>query len=272
MSEGDERTEDGSYWEGRGLRTFSYRGDRYYTVTPIAQYVRRRRWLLRRLERLLEALPTGGSVLDFGCGDGFYAVEIERRFPRLRIYGCDPSRAMIEAAAARAHRHRARVAFADCDEAMRHGPFDLVLIVAVLAHITDDARLRAVLAQIRDRLVPGGRVVVFEMTAQRELRGDAWRRRSPESYARLFADLGLELSATESLAAPFHDGVGARICRAVVRLGYSGDPLRANASVVYQRLTELLVAVAPIGDRLLRTCRAYTLYELRHPAHAPHKS
>lgn len=254
---------DHAYWERRGQTTFTYRGDRYYTVTPIGHYVRRRRSLLDELERLLRELPPGAWVHDFGCGDGFYAVELARRFPALRFVGCDRSASMIEVAAARAQRERIAVRFGSCAEMLSGAAAHVVLIVSVLAHITDDEVLSSTLASIRDHLVPAGCAIVFEMTASPPVHGPTWRRRTADSYRGRFESSGLSVMSSRTLRFPFHDVVGSRVCRAATRLLYRGDPLRANASPVYQRLSAALAWLSPVGDRLLRTRRAYTLFVLR---------
>ena len=54
------------------------------------------RWLLDRFHATVadlvrETLPTGGSVLDVGCGEGFAAAYLAERVPGLRITGLDAS-------------------------------------------------------------------------------------------------------------------------------------------------------------------------------------
>lgn len=58
--------------------------------------------LLEAVARMiLEALPQGKpfTLLDAGCGEGFYARELARRFPAARVLGLDLSRDAISAAA-----------------------------------------------------------------------------------------------------------------------------------------------------------------------------
>jgi ubiquinone/menaquinone biosynthesis C-methylase UbiE len=48
--------------------------------------------------------PSGGAVLDAGCGSGRLAVEIARPRPDLRVRGFDLERGMVEVATRRAAR------------------------------------------------------------------------------------------------------------------------------------------------------------------------
>lgn len=50
-----------------------------------------------KLVAFIEALPTGGHVLDLGCGPGFSAAEMARN--GLRVTATDASTAMVELAA-----------------------------------------------------------------------------------------------------------------------------------------------------------------------------
>ncbi|MEU7688410.1 class I SAM-dependent methyltransferase, partial [Streptomyces spectabilis] len=78
---------------------------------------------------------TGLSVLDAGCGSGFYL----RRFARMgasRLIGLDPSEGMLEVARARAAAAGLDITFArtGLSQAGRFGPVDLVTAVYVLPY------------------------------------------------------------------------------------------------------------------------------------------
>ncbi len=47
----------------------------------------------------LAGLPDGSSLLDLGCGEGYYCAAIARAFPAVRLYGIDISRAAVRLAA-----------------------------------------------------------------------------------------------------------------------------------------------------------------------------
>jgi S-adenosylmethionine-diacylgycerolhomoserine-N-methlytransferase len=66
----------------------------------------RKCYLLGR-DRLVEGLgvPTGGSVLELGCGTGRNLIQAARRYPDARLFGIDISHAMLETAATAISRH-----------------------------------------------------------------------------------------------------------------------------------------------------------------------
>ena len=59
------------YWNDRGMNSYWYKGETFYTVTPIPLYYRRRVLLLELLEPLVVDNNVK-DICDFGCGDGWY--------------------------------------------------------------------------------------------------------------------------------------------------------------------------------------------------------
>jgi ubiquinone biosynthesis O-methyltransferase len=103
----------------------------------------------------------GRKVLDVGCGDGAFAVELAKR--GAIVTGIDASAAMIEAAKDRATEARIDVAFQV--GAAEHLPFpperfDIVTAVTILCFV-DDAH--PVFREIARVLRPGGRLVIGEL-------------------------------------------------------------------------------------------------------------
>ena len=258
------------YWEDRGRKHFTYRGERFYTFSPIGLYYRRRQWLLERLTGLLGELatarPTAAKVLDFGCGDGFYSLHFQRLFGGMRFCGCDISRSMIDVA-----RRSAVEAHLPCRFEHTGGPipfeelFDAILVLAVLAHVPDGPVLESVAADLAGHLAPAGRLVVFEMTARRPSGGATWHVRRPEFYVELFARHGLRCVSSRTAAFPFFHYVGRFVSRAATMLLYRGDMIRANGSRFYQRLTERLVDAGRCFDRILPRGRCNTLFVFAPP-------
>lgn len=257
------RKPEDTYWERRGKNGYAYRGDRFYTKTPIALYCRRRQRLLTEREALLDDLPDGARVLDFGCGDGFYSVHFAKTFPRLRFFGCDIAASMIEHA-----RHRAEERGADCRCEHTDGPipfdedFDLILVVAVFAHIMEPDVRGRIIEDMHDRLEPGGRVVIFEQTGRTAHRGRTWQRLRPETYRRLFEDAGFKLRREILIAFPFYNFFG----KALSGLSLCfGGPLRANANRLYQWVTEKFMSLGDFFGRSLPRWRGNTVFVFEKP-------
>lgn len=103
------------------------------------------------------------SVLDLGCGEGQYAHEITRRYPRARVTGLDSDTAAITAASAatppgastRFLVHDARQPVPS--QVVPDGGFSAVVCWMVLMHLPDKA---AALASLAACLAPGGVVLL----------------------------------------------------------------------------------------------------------------
>ena len=107
-----------------------------------------------RLKAALPHLPRGGRVLDVGCG----LTDLAARVPD--YFGCDRDADVLAA-------QRGRFPEKDffewdiaCGEAppllVREGPFEGILLLAVLEHVADPA---AVLSRLSPLLSPEGRIV-----------------------------------------------------------------------------------------------------------------
>jgi ubiquinone/menaquinone biosynthesis C-methylase UbiE len=103
------------------------------------------------------------DVLDVGCGDGTYAVELAERGARVRAV--DPSEPMLAAARARAEGCGARIAFEKGRAQALPLPdasVDLVVAVTVLCFVDD---IDPVFREIARVLRPGGTLVLGEQVA-----------------------------------------------------------------------------------------------------------
>jgi ubiquinone biosynthesis O-methyltransferase len=118
-----------------------------------------------RLERqlILELVGdvSGCRILDVGCGDGEFALELTRR--DAIVTGIDASAAMIEAAKDRAKQHNANVTFQVA--VAEHLPFpaeqfDVVTAITILCFVEDAGPVFQEMARV---LRPGGRLVIGEL-------------------------------------------------------------------------------------------------------------
>ncbi len=148
----------------------------YDTLSPIWH-----RWLYpdagQELDALItSAVPTGGDVLDLGCGTGAVLDRLRGRAAAVGTYtGVDPSAAMLGRARAK-HGHLAGVRLERRDlrrVSLPEGPYDLVVSAWALEHLPAPG---ALVAAARQRLRPDGRLVCwFELDGSR-LRASVLRR------------------------------------------------------------------------------------------------
>lgn len=108
--------------------------------------------------RFASARIAGPDILDFGCGHGFGAVYLagSNRF----YFGIDSDAKALQWARTVVQPSFPRVEFFDSDELRSHRgstPFDAVVLLEVLEHVTDPG---ALLAYCREMLRPKGRLIL----------------------------------------------------------------------------------------------------------------
>ncbi|MEV6396643.1 class I SAM-dependent methyltransferase [Streptomyces sp. NPDC051907] len=119
--------------------------------------------LLRSARRL--RLPHGGAglhLLDLGCGTGASTRALLKAAPHARITAVDASEGMLERALAKRWPGDVRFLHLTAEElatAAGDEPYDAVFAAYLLRNVSDPDR---VLAAVRARLCPGGRLAVHE--------------------------------------------------------------------------------------------------------------
>ncbi|MBX7433210.1 class I SAM-dependent methyltransferase [Mycobacterium sp. Y57] len=149
------------------------------------------------IESLLRSAG-GTDVLDAGCGTGRVAIELAAR--GFSVVGLDNDRAMLDAARAKApHLRWIEADLVDTD-ARIDGAFDLVALAGNVMIFLDPGTEANVVAQLADRLRPGG-----SMVAGFQLRPG---RLSLERYDELAEAAGLTLVDRWATwdREPFHGG------------------------------------------------------------------
>jgi SAM-dependent methyltransferase len=140
-------------------------------------------------------LPPGSMALDVGAREGYYCIELSRRFG-FSVHGVEPVRRHLDNAA----RALQALAAAEPEVAARmrmdegvaerlaepDGSVDLIWCRDVLVHVKD---LESAFGEFRRVLRPGGHAVIYQMTATDWL--------TPAEAARMWPPAGVHASSVD---------------------------------------------------------------------------
>ncbi len=168
------------FWEQRLSEHFDVRGT---GETGLGVAYNRACYALRAsvLERALADAgldPRGRTVLDVGCGSGFWTAWYLAR--GARYTGLDIAPTSI--ARLRERHPDATFLLADVSEAPIEGTFDLVNAFDVLYHVTDDARWEAAVGRLARAVAPGGALLVTDTFEAPRVMAEHNRMRPLASY------------------------------------------------------------------------------------------
>jgi 2-polyprenyl-3-methyl-5-hydroxy-6-metoxy-1,4-benzoquinol methylase len=113
-------------------------------------------------------LTDEGRILDVGCGFGLFAAYFGQTQPRRRIVGVDPDARRVGIARHVAERlglDEHRFIVGDVRDADIEGPFDAAYVLDVMHHLPREDQ-RRVLERLRALLVPGGMLLVKDITTE----------------------------------------------------------------------------------------------------------
>jgi SAM-dependent methyltransferase len=233
------------FWEDRLSRQFDLRGT---GETGLSLAYNRACYRLRGLvlDRALSEAgmdPRGRSVLDVGCGTGFFTEYYLER--GAAVTGLDIAAVSIERL--RTRFPAARFLLADVSEASLGETFDIVNAFDVLYHITDDARWEAALRGIAAAVAPGGLLLFTDRFARFRQIADHNRARTLPTYKEVLEPAGLGFErryATQFLLnqelGPFRflnrwPGLLLAVDRLVLGAVPRGRGLRSNTLLVARR-------------------------------------
>jgi 2-polyprenyl-6-hydroxyphenyl methylase/3-demethylubiquinone-9 3-methyltransferase len=129
--------------------------DRYRGERRFVRLFTRGRSLLAPLEPIANRVPTGGPILDLGCGHGLFTNLLALGAPGRELLGVDPSAAKL-AVARRSSQGLANVRYQQGRiEDVVERDFRAITILDVLYLLPDPAKL-AVLQRCRALLAPDG--------------------------------------------------------------------------------------------------------------------
>lgn len=174
-----------NYWDNRAKEYILYKDELFYTISAVPYYYARRGVIIRMLKELMGKYKVQ-SLLDIGCGDGRYMSMLCSK--GIRMYGVDSSKEMIERAKKKSPGGRFKVS---CTGYIGAEQFDMVYIVAVMAHLQDEVVLN-LLKNAYNHLSDGGVICLCEQVAPYYLDGNGWQRRTVEQYCNLLNKAGFK--------------------------------------------------------------------------------
>jgi len=179
------------FWDGRLREQFDLRAT---GQTGLSLAYNRACYDLRLavLDRALREAgvdPRARTVLDVGCGTGFFTAWYLAR--GARVTGLDIAPTSIEIL--RERFPTAEFRLADVSETRLEEPYDLVNAFDVLYHIVDDARWQHALETLADAVRPGGLLLLTDTFEERPGLAAHNRMRSLERHRRVLEPRGLRL-------------------------------------------------------------------------------
>jgi 2-polyprenyl-3-methyl-5-hydroxy-6-metoxy-1,4-benzoquinol methylase len=180
------------FWNRRLSEHFDLRGT---GETGLSLAYNRACYRLRR-EVLARALreqgfdPSGRTVLDVGCGAGFFTRWYLEH--GARVTGVDIAPTSVERL--RQRHPQARFVLSDVSEVALDARYDLVNAFDVLYHIVDDTRWERALVNLANATGPGGLLLVTDAFPAHERTSEAAhnRMRSLARYEQVLTARGLE--------------------------------------------------------------------------------
>lgn len=222
------------YWSKRGELCYVYKGEKFYTITPLPFYLKRRKILLDNLNKVISRLKKEKLTLrvcDFGSGDGFYCCWLAKKLPGSEITGFDISPTMTEEAIKRVEEEEIPNIALYCDDFNnKDKSYDLVLSLAVLQHFRNKDEIAKKAKQIYSRLEDGGFLVLFEATSKKPGASQKLLKRTEDFYQDIFESNGFKLIEKQFISFPFFNLYQRKFLNLIKR-SFRGDPVQKSIAI-----------------------------------------
>lgn len=199
------------YWDKRGRLSYTYKGERFYTITPLPYYLKRRKLLLSKIEQVTKNIQKRYerdlNIADFGSGDGYYCCWLAKKFPDSSVYGFDISKPMVNKArkwADSLNISNARFFCGDMTENENSNEkFDLLLILTVFQHFMDEKIIKQKISKLNKIMKKDSKIILCEATAKKTIKENKFTMRPEIFYINTFQNNHFKLMEKEFISYPF---------------------------------------------------------------------
>jgi len=229
------------FWDSRAKKGTNYKGENFYTITPLPFYVKRRDLLLKEV---MPHIQNAVDVFDFGCGDGWY-VNYFNKF-RLKnkikpVGGLDISHDMVKRAKLINSESNIYHSISGIKEEKY---YDLIYSFAVLSHIKNE-HLKLVFSNIYSSLKNDGKFIIFEQVAPFQYGGAEYTRRTIEDYGDFAKQNGFKIEKSILLSFDCHRFFERYIAKYYYKLIWGQDMvdrrITANSHLLFRLLSNFFL-------------------------------
>jgi len=246
MCENDWKGTNTSYWDDRAAKEYTYKKEKFYTITPVPYYYARRKLVIKKIEKIIKR-NNFKKVCDFGCGDGEYIKKLQKK--GLFIHGVDASPAMIKIA--KEQLHYENVSFEVSKDGIEEDiMFDMVYSSAVWAHI-DDKNCQYLMKNIYEHLCDNGIFVICEQTAPFKYGGTTFLRRTCGEYYYYLKNAGFTVLSIEVIDFWLHRLLVEKklvkwLCKRKRYSSYTSEQIRIelNKSRIYRMISFIFTGLS----------------------------
>lgn len=225
-------------WEDRGKLKVCYKGEDFYTISPLPFYIKRRKILLGLMDKYIFKAKI---VLDYGCGDGWYVNHFSGKVPDIEIEGCDISTSFLEKARSDFPEYH----FFGIEHLEENSKYDLIYIFAVFAHLEKETIFQ-IIENLSKCLNPGGKLILFEQVARKHRTGRDFIKREISEYQEIVENSGYEVKEGFLISFKVYNFIEKKFLNKILRIfSNDRDPyvkrIRANSNSFYRFIIRLLL-------------------------------
>lgn len=185
------------YWSNRANKMYMYKGERFYTITPVPYYYKRRKVIINLLAKCIAASKVK-DVCDYGCGDGEYlrllgdCLDKKGMGGKISWGAVDISNEMIKKAEQNCRSIKDLNLEVSGIGIIGKKYYDIIYSVAVFAHV-DDRLINQLLKNFSEHMSEQGKLIICEQVGTRRVEGETYIRRTVAEYRDIMEKAGFSV-------------------------------------------------------------------------------